>query len=482
MRVAVFVAFAGALAAAVGTGVLAGRFIRVPRSFLLAWLSVLLMLAVALGAQAVGFAIGFSGARFRAVEVSGLLFAPLWTAWGLVELAGRTLAARFAARLVTVTLTVVPGVILILDPLNSVPALGKAWPGETPYMVLPNSVLTGIHLVVVVVALLMIWLTAVRARHDPAWWDVFVPIAAAGAAVLLAVSLRFTLPSVAYPLLTAAAAGLIWFAASRSERVRLDQLRFDHYPGVAEPRRGRRRRDRGAVDAGIGAAAREPARAIGGPASRRLTSSGPSASVPPPTGPPPTGPPPTGPPPTRPPPTRPPVAFGPDSIRAGSQPMSASVKRTGTTASEAPLTPPLPLPLSRPPPPMAGAQFGQPAAAAASPHFGLIAIYTLLDGHGEAFDRLAERTVEAVLAQEPGTLLFVVHTVPKSPMQRIFYEVYGDRMAYREHRRKPYVEDFFAGHRKHVLATNVIELDLRYAKVSALPSLAAMSGPGAEAD
>ena len=46
MRVAVFVAFAGALAAAVGTGVLAGRFIRVPRSFLLAWLSVLLMLAV----------------------------------------------------------------------------------------------------------------------------------------------------------------------------------------------------------------------------------------------------------------------------------------------------------------------------------------------------------------------------------------------------------------------------------------------------
>ena len=180
MRVAVFVAFAGALAAAVGTGVLAGRVIRAPRSFLLAWLSVLLMLAVALGAQAVGFAIGFSGATFRAVQVAGLLFAPLWMAWGLVELAGRTLPARFAARLVTATLTVVPGVILILDPLNSGLASGKVWPGETPYMVLPKAALAGIHLVVVAVALLMMWLTAIRARRDPAWWDVFVPVAAVG--------------------------------------------------------------------------------------------------------------------------------------------------------------------------------------------------------------------------------------------------------------------------------------------------------------
>jgi len=476
MRVAVFVAFAGALAAAVGTGVLAGRFIRLPRSFLLAWLSVLLMLAVALGAQAVGFAIGFSGARFRAVEVSGLLFAPLWTAWGLVELAGRTLPARFAARLVTVTLTVVPGVILILDPLNSVPALGKAWPGETPYMVLPNAALTGIHLGVVVVALLMIWLTAVRARHDPAWWDVFVPVAAAGAAVLLAVSLRFTLPIVAYPLLTVAAVGLIWFAASRSERVRPNRLRSDHYPGSAEPRGGRRRRDRGAVDAGVGAAARSPASTgrTTGPATTGPATTGPATTGPATTGRTTTGPA------SGPPPTGRSVAFGPDGIRAGSQPMPASVERTGPTASGTPLTPPRKL--SPPLPPVAGAQFGQPATAVVSPHFGLIAIYTLREGHGEAFDRLAERTAEAVLAQEPATLLFVVHAVPKFPMQRIFYEVYRDRMAYSEHRRMQYVEDFFAGHRQHVLATNVIELDLRYAKVSALPSLAAMSGPTAEGD
>ena len=101
--------------------------------------------------------------------------------------------------------------------------------------------------------------------------------------------------------------------------------------------------------------------------------------------------------------------------------------------------------------------------------FGLIAIYTLVDGRGEEFDLLAERTVEAVRAQEPDTLFFVVHTVPKLPMQRIFYEVYRDRMAFSEHRRQPHVEDFFARYRPYALATNVIELDLRYAKVSALP-------------
>ena len=71
-------------------------------------------------------------------------------------------------------------------------------------------------------------------------------------------------------------------------------------------------------------------------------------------------------------------------------------------------------------------------------------------------------------------MIFAVHTVPNAPGQRIFYEIYRDRMAYKEHRQRPQVEDFFAKHRPYVLATNVIELDLQYAKVSALPSLAAV--------
>src|SRR6266566_2856758 len=100
MSIAVFIAFAGALGAVVGTGMLAGRFIRSPRSDFAAWSAVMLVLAVTLGAQAMGFALGFSGATFRAIQVAGLLLAPLWTVWGLVELAGQSVPARFGARLV----------------------------------------------------------------------------------------------------------------------------------------------------------------------------------------------------------------------------------------------------------------------------------------------------------------------------------------------------------------------------------------------
>ncbi|HKB30306.1 MAG TPA: antibiotic biosynthesis monooxygenase [Streptosporangiaceae bacterium] len=425
MSVSVLVAFAGALAAAVGTGMLVGRFIRAPRSDLAAWSAVLFMLAVALGAQTMGFAVGFSSATFRVTQVAGLLLAPLWLAWGLVELAGRTGPARFASRLVTAALTVVPGVILILDPLNSAPAFGKAWPGEKHYMVLPTTALTAIHVIAVAVALLMMSIAATRTRRDQDWWEVFVPAAAAGAAVLLTVSLGFSLPNAGYPLLTAAAAGMVWFAASRSERVRLDQLRAGGHP-TDEPRSrpGRRRRGRAPLDSGA-----------------------PPGLADDPT-------------------TGPLVALASDGF-----PVSREFDPpiAGSGASAASLVPPPP----PPPPPSPMAPPAPPGPAVMSQLFGLIAIYTLLDGRGEEFDRLAERTVEAVRAQEPDTLLFVVHTVPKAPMQRIFYEVYRDRMAYRDHRRKPHVEDFFARHRPYVLATNVIELDLRYAKVSALPSLGA---------
>ncbi len=438
MPVAVVLAFAGALIAAVGTGVLAGKFIRAPRCDLAAWSSVLLALAVALGAQTMGFALGFSDAIFRTAAVTGLLLAPLWTAWGLVELAGRTVPARFAARLVTVALTLVPGVILVLDPLNASP-LRKVWPGQERYMVLPRTALTVVHVLAVAIALVMMTLAALRTRNEPAWWDVFVPVAAAGAAVLLTVSLGLALPNAGYPLLTAAATGSVWFAASRSARVRLDDLRMEPLAeddqGRAGQARGRRRRGRLAMDAS------EPAAATVGDEIRDPLAGGPLAGGPLPGGP-------------------LPGDRGPDG-RSAVDPAALAVD--GNAAG-----PELALP--------ATGSREAPGARVASQLFGLIAIYTLADGGGADFDRLAEQIVEAVHRNEPDTLLFIVHTVPKAPLQRIFYEVYRDRVAYSEHRRQPDVEEFFARNRPYVLATNVIELDLRYAKASALPSLAAMFG------
>ena len=106
-----------------------------------------------------------------------------------------------------------------------------------------------------------------------------------------------------------------------------------------------------------------------------------------------------------------------------------------------------------------------------APLFGQIAIYTLLEDRVPEFDQLTKRVVKQVRAQEPDTLVYIVHAVPSAPMQRILYEVYRDRDAYEAHRRQPYVLAFEADRRPFVLATNIIELGLQQAKVSPLPSV-----------
>jgi hypothetical protein len=55
-------------------------------------------------------------------------------------------------------------------------------------------------------------------------------------------------------------------------------------------------------------------------------------------------------------------------------------------------------------------------------------------------------------------------------MQRIFYEIYRDRTAFDSHENQPYMKRFVADRRACVLATNVIELRLKYAKVAPLPN------------
>ena len=97
-------------------------------------------------------------------------------------------------------------------------------------------------------------------------------------------------------------------------------------------------------------------------------------------------------------------------------------------------------------------------------------IFTLLDDRVADFDRLAEQAAEEVRTREPDTLVYVIHTVPNAPMQRIFYEIYRDRAAFDSHENQPYMKRFVADRRACVLATNVIELRLKYAKVAPLPS------------
>jgi len=119
----------------------------------------------------------------------------------------------------------------------------------------------------------------------------------------------------------------------------------------------------------------------------------------------------------------------------------------------------------------AEADFAPPAKPdlPAAPPYGRILIFTLLDDRVADFDRLAEQTAEEVRTREPDTLVYVIHLVPNAPMQRIFYEIYRDRAAFDSHENQPYMKRFVADRRACVLATNVIELRLKYAKVAPLP-------------
>jgi quinol monooxygenase YgiN len=102
--------------------------------------------------------------------------------------------------------------------------------------------------------------------------------------------------------------------------------------------------------------------------------------------------------------------------------------------------------------------------------YGRLSIYTLHDDKTREFDRLAERAAEGVRTSEPDTLVYVIHVVPKAPMQRIIYEIYRDRGAFLSHERQPHIRQFAADRAPCVLATNIIDLRLKYAKVAALGS------------
>ncbi|MEU9834289.1 antibiotic biosynthesis monooxygenase [Streptosporangium sp. NPDC048047] len=119
-----------------------------------------------------------------------------------------------------------------------------------------------------------------------------------------------------------------------------------------------------------------------------------------------------------------------------------------------------------------GAAAGRPGRTVRpSPNvFGLLTVFTLIDGTGEMFDRLAEETVEAVRGAEPDTLIYACHAVKSAPLQRIVYEIYRDEVAYAEHQRQPHVERFVSERQNMVLATNVIDLRVNAAKVLPLPT------------
>src|SRR5215470_14042118 len=477
-----FLAAAGAAAvAAVITAILVGRFARLPRPDQAAWACAAAGLTVALAAQALGYHQGFNAAAFRAIEVGARLAAPMALVWGMAELTGKSFGVRFGSRLALGALTAIGAVVLASDPLSGV-TFTVAWPTAAEhYQFIPNVVLVMIAAATVIPALIALVVAGVRARREPGWREVFPAVAAAAAAALLTLALQLKLPANSgYAAVCLAAAVLTWFAGHRSRRVQLAELHeiapADDDTGWVEAYtdtgHGPYRPGTGRVgsDTDFGGLYRPDTGGFG-----RVGSDTDFGGL-----------------------------YRPDTDGIREVSSDSAFRDIGSDTgygfyrTDSDLRPVVSNGADHPPPsepvpgiietgdilpvsfdvftPTAGRPDGQ-ATEETERLYGQIAIYTLIDGQAEEFDQLAQAVVEKVKALEPDTLAYIVHGVPSAPMQRILYEVYRDETAFTEHGRQPYIQDFEEERKPYVLATNVIELGVRQAKLSPLGGPPGSSAP-----
>jgi quinol monooxygenase YgiN len=497
--IALIVVAVGAVVAAVGTGVLAARSSRTPRIYFIAWTVGIFGLAVGLGAATLGDLAGYSALIFHAMELGAQLLAPLSLCLALVELGGRGLPARFAMRLAISALAIIAVVILGTDPLNPNVTFSTKWADPTlVYQLAPLAVLGLLAIFTMVTALATIVVTAVRSSRRQLSSDEARPVLILGvAAAALALpglswltrkGLGFTLPVGDKDVFAASctlAAGLIWYAAKTAGARDLSHVQAappaadgrstqdwnDDYDQPAygrQPRPSYRSHEAGDFDEfdearsesrypGLAALAAEPAESP--PAAGWYGE---------------------------------PEAYG-DADHYGDHGRYPDPAEQYLDSGVFPVDnrygPAVPEPSDLAQDryddsaqfPVGGPDHGYAGDGPyrdSEPHpplFGQITIYTLIEGCVDDFDRLTEWVVAQVRAREPDTLVYIVHAVPTAPMQRILYEVYRDRVAHQEHGRRGYVMTYETEQRPFVLATNVIELGLRQAKVSPLPSFSAIS-------
>lgn len=439
--IALIVVALGAVAAAVGTGVLAARSTRRPHVYFVAWTIALFGLAVGLGATTLGYLAGYGAMIFRAMELGAQLIAPLSLCIALVEIVGRGLGARFTMRLVVSGIAVIALVVLGTDPINPGVTFSTTWPDPSSYyQIAPLTVLGFIALFTAATALIAVPVVLTRSSREQ------LPRAEKASALYLAVAAFFVvLPGLAWltkkslgiepPLpdkdIFAAccvlAVGLTWCAARIAgdrdlSEAGLEAASSEHADGPWDDEGRRYVYETGEFDR-YGSVDRAGGGRRGGSDYRQGNFAEPDSEIRYP---------------------------GLAALAAGSAERADGHhldKRRGKHSDDDPQ-----------------AQL-----------FGQITIYTLLEGRVEDFDRLTEWVVAQVRSKEPDTLVYIVHAVPTAPLQRILYEVYRDRTAHEEHSRRRYVMTYQAEQRPFVLATNVIELGLQQAKVSPLPSISAIS-------
>lgn len=98
--------------------------------------------------------------------------------------------------------------------------------------------------------------------------------------------------------------------------------------------------------------------------------------------------------------------------------------------------------------------------------FGLMVRFTCKDqASAVAYDRLVAETAQGIREQEPGTLIYAVHTVKDKPLERVFYELYRDREAFEAHGAAPHTRRYLAERDQYLASTEVDWLTLEDGKV-----------------
>ncbi|WP_084956018.1 putative quinol monooxygenase [Thermoactinospora rubra] len=458
-------AFAGALLAAIAAGALARRLREEAEGWLIAWTVAAAGLALALGGVGVGSLVGFGMGTFKVFQLGGALLAPLWLGIGLVQLLAEKVPARFAAWLIGIASTVVLSVVVVFDPVSKTEAMTKSVPHAATHWppIFAGYALAAAHVAVALVMVGAVVVAALRWRtgDDYDLDNLHATLVIAPSTLALLGAMRFSVPGIFTTALLLVAAAGIWYSVLRPLAPYEDEEEDDIQPEPA-PRRTetpqppqappvRPRRTSGLGDLVAEYRAADP------------LDSGPATGV-----------------------------FLANGVTSGEYGMtSGEYGRHGAPQPQPIPQQPIPQqpipqpPLSQPQRPQhrqpdlampaTGALFpgAEVSAAASRPSpsiYGLLTVFTLMDGAGAAFDRLAEETVEAVRRSEPDTLVYVCHGVKSAPLQRIVYELYRDEVAYADHQRQPHVERFVAERQSLVLATNVIELNVNAAKVMPLPT------------
>ncbi|MEV4477177.1 antibiotic biosynthesis monooxygenase [Nonomuraea sp. NPDC049504] len=481
------IALAGAILSAIAAAALIQRLRDEPEGWLVAWTVAVAGLCLSLAVIALGSFMGFGSVTFRIYQVTGSMLAPLWLAVGLVQLLAEKVPPRFLAWLLGIALTVVATVIMVWDPLKT-DDMGKSLPTAAAHWnIVPGYLLTGVHAVAVLIMLAMLVVAGLRWRngdeYDTDNLHATVVIVPSGLALVGA--MRFSVPALFTTALLAVAGAAVWYTVLRPLAPYEDDDEDDFDDHDDRDERAARRDERAQRREEF--AARRADRALAGedgpderpmfrdevPGHHGMPEPVPAADLPPQ-------------------PPRRSSGLG-DLVaeyRAGDREVDYASRMAPPSPDDGPSTgyimngapPQRPDYNLAPPAPATGAVF--PGADLFSPAqqqggsgklsptiYGMLTVFTLMDGAGDAFDRLAEATVEAVRRGEPDTLVYACHSVKSAPLQRIVYELYRDEVAYRDHLRQPHVERFVNDRQAMVLATNVIELDVNAAKVVPLPTV-----------